>query len=167
MNNVTSNLILSADVVKRKIRRIAFEIAERNWNCEAMIVAGVSGNGVVVAQNVIQELKQIISFPIEFITIEVDKNNPLNTTLEKDLNFDNKTIVVVDDVANSGRTLLFALKPFLTYHPKSIQTLVLVERSHKLFPVQSDYVGLSLATTLQEHIIVQTEGNVITGAWLH
>ena len=74
---------------------------------------------------------------------------------------------MADDVANSGRTMLYALKPFLNFKPKSIQTLILVERSHKLFPIQSDYVGLSLATTLQEHITVETEGDTITGAWLH
>jgi pyrimidine operon attenuation protein/uracil phosphoribosyltransferase len=70
-------------------------------------------------------------------------------------------------VANSGRTLLYALKPFLNFNPRKIETLVLVERSHKKFPVFSDFVGLSLSTTLQEHITVETDGNTITGAWLH
>ena len=78
-----------------------------------------------------------------------------------------QVIIVVDDVSNTGKTLLYAFKPFLQYQPKKIQTLVLVERSHKLFAVQPDYVGLSVATTLQEHISVETKDDEITGAWLH
>jgi pyrimidine operon attenuation protein/uracil phosphoribosyltransferase len=73
---------------------------------------------------------------------------------------------LIDDVANSGKTLSFALKPFLEYQPKKIQTLVLVERSHKAFPVQPDYVGLSVATTIQEHIYVEVEGETVMGAYL-
>ena len=144
-----------------------FEIAERNADCDSLIIAGVAGNGVVVAKAIINELQQILSCPLQFITIAIDKNNPLEVSLSEQSDFDNKTIILVDDVANSGKILLYSLKTFLRYQPKSIQTLVLVERSHKLFPVRTDYVGLSIATTLQEHIRVQTEGDKITGASLH
>jgi pyrimidine operon attenuation protein / uracil phosphoribosyltransferase len=74
--------------------------------------------------------------------------------------------VVVDDVANSGKTMLYAMKPFLAFQPKKIQTLALVERTHKKYPVKTDYVGLSLATTLQEHIYVDVEESVIKGAYM-
>ena len=167
MNTVATNSILSPEDVSRKIRRMAFEIAERNAECDSLIIAGVAGNGVVLAGEVIKELNQIITCPIEFITITIDKDNPLQTSLDKEMNFDNRTIILMDDVANSGRILLYALKNFLSHQPKSIQTLVLIERSHKLFPVQTDYVGLSIATTLQEHISVKTEKSKIIGAWLH
>ena len=146
---------------------MAFQVAERNADCDSLVIAGIAGNGVMVAQAVIKELKQIIKCPIEFITISIDKDNPLNTSIDKQLNYDDRTIIVVDDVVNSGRILLYALKHFLSHQPKSIQTLVLIERSHKLFPVQSDYVGLSIATTLQDHITVKTENGRIAGAWLH
>ena len=146
---------------------MAFQVAERNADCDSLVIAGIAGNGVMVAQAVIKELQQIIKCPIEFITISIDKDNPLNTSIDKQLNYDDRTIIVVDDVVNSGRILLYALKHFLSHQPKSIQTLVLIERSHKLFPVQSDYVGLSLATTLQDHITVKTENGRIAGAWLH
>jgi pyrimidine operon attenuation protein/uracil phosphoribosyltransferase len=79
---------------------------------------------------------------------------------------DGKVVILVDDVANSGKTLLYALKPFLSFHPRKIQTLVLVERTHKMFPVNSDYVGLSVATTLQENIIVEVSNGEVTGAWM-
>ncbi len=167
MNNVATNSILSSEDVSRKIRRMAFEIAERNASCEALIIAGVAGNGVVLASAIIKELKQILSCSLEFITVHIDKNNPLDVSIKDQMNFDGKTIILIDDVANSGRILLYALKAFLGHQPTSIQTLVLVERSHKLFPVQTDYVGLSIATTLQEHITVQTTGDKITGASLH
>lgn len=146
---------------------MAFQVAERNADCDSLVIAGIAGNGVMVAQAVIKELQQIIKCPIEFITISIDKDNPLNTSIDKQLNYDDRTIIVVDDVVNSGRILLYALKHFLSHQPKSIQTLVLIERSHKLFPVQSDYVGLSIATTLQDHISVKTENGRIAGAWLH
>ena len=146
---------------------MAFEIAERNAECDSLIIAGVAGNGVVLAREVIKELTQIVSCAIEFVTITINKDYPLETSLDQEMSFDNRTIIVVDDVANSGRILLYALKHFLSQQPKSIQTLVLIERSHKLFPVQTDYVGLSIATTLQEHISVKTEDGKITGAWLH
>ena len=87
-------------------------------------------------------------------------------TLGETMNFDNKVIIVIDDVANSGKTLLYSLKPFLHYQPKKIQSLVLVERSHNSFPVHSDYSGISIATTLQEHIYVEVDGSVVIGAWM-
>ncbi|MFX8624421.1 phosphoribosyltransferase family protein, partial [Acinetobacter baumannii] len=81
--------------------------------------------------------------------------------------FNDKNVLIVDDVANSGKTLLYALKPLLSFHPKRIQTLVLVERMHKLFPVKPDYVGLSVATTLQDMIIVEVANNEINGAYIN
>lgn len=91
---------------------------------------------------------------------------PVDIVLSKQLDFNDKNILLVDDVANSGKTLLYALKPLLAFHPKRIQTLVLVERMHKLFPVKPDFVGLSVATTLQDNIIVEVEGDEITGAYI-
>lgn len=167
MITVATNSILTTENINRKIRRMAFEIAERNADCDSIIIAGVAGNGVIVAEAIIKELEGILTCPIEFITVVIDKNNPLHISTDRQINFDDKTIILVDDVANSGRILLYALKSFLEHQPKSIQTLVLVERSHKLFPVQTDYVGLSIATTLQEHITVKTVDGKITGAWLH
>ena len=97
---------------------------------------------------------------------ELHKKKPAQIMLSEPFDFNDKVIIVVDDVSNSGKTMLYALKPFLDSHPKKIQTLVLVERTHKAFPVLSDYVGLSVATTLQEHIIVEVSGDHVTGAYL-
>ena len=82
------------------------------------------------------------------------------------MDLNQKVIIIVDDVSNTGKTMMYAFKPLLEIYPRKVQTLVLVERSHKLFPVHSDYTGLSITTTLQEHIAVETNGDEIVGAWL-
>ena len=101
------------------------------------------------------------------ITISFDKKNPTSIDLSKQVDFNEKIIIIIDDVTNSGKSLLYSLKPFLEYYPKKIQTLVLVERSHKTYPIHPDYVGLSLATTLQEHIYVEVKDDEITGAYIY
>lgn len=161
------NMILDPTAVQRKLRRMAFQVAENNESESSLIVAGITGNGRVVAQNLVQQLHAIVSMPIQLLTVQLNKKEPREVTVNPVVNFNEQNIIVVDDVANTGKTLLYALKPFLDHNPKKIQTLVLVERSHKLFSIQPDYVGLSITTTLQEHITVTAEGEAITGAWLH
>lgn len=161
------NCVLDSSAIERKLKRMALQIAEQNILEDAIIIAGVNGNGAIVAQCLLQHLKQIAAFDTRLLTIQLNKKDPVDVALQPAVNVNNKTIIVVDDVANTGKTLLFALKPFLNERPKKIQTLVLVERSHKMFPVQTDYAGLSIATTLQEHIRVETEGEKLVGAWLY
>jgi pyrimidine operon attenuation protein / uracil phosphoribosyltransferase len=160
------NYILSKQVIEKKLRRMALEIIEKNPDEKQIILAGIRESGSVVAKNVQQQLAEISSIRTELITISLDKHQPKEVKLSKKIDFNDKVIVVIDDVANSGRTLLYALKPFLEYHPKKIQTLVLVERSHNSFPVHPDYIGLSIATTLQEHIYVEVDGDTVNGAYL-
>jgi pyrimidine operon attenuation protein/uracil phosphoribosyltransferase len=167
MNSVAAGPILNTGDINRKLRRMAFEIAERNSGCASLIIAGVAGNGVVVAKGIMKELQQVMDCRMDLVTVFIDKENPLAVTLERHIDLHQQTVILVDDVANSGRIMLYALKAFLDAEPKSIQTMVLVERSHKLFPIQTDYVGLSIATTLLEHISVKTTGDTIEGAWLY
>lgn len=164
---VSRNCILTAEAAKRSLRRMAFEVAESNTEETSIVVAGINGNGVVVASNLVDELKKIINIQVEFAIIRLNKKKPMEVSIEGADDVTNKVVLVVDDVANSGKTLLYALKPLLNFYPKKIQTLVLVERSHKIFPVFSDFVGLSLSTTLKEHITVETDGSMVTSAWLH
>lgn len=164
---ISRNEILSQADVKRRLRRMAIQVAEHNTDEKELIVAGVAGNGMVVARQLMAELKAFLPIRFSLVEIHLDKLQPLEVSVEPALDFSGKNVLIVDDVANSGRTLLYAVKPFLQFQLKKIQTLVLVERSHKVFPITSDYVGLSLSTTLQEHITVETEGEQIKGAWLH
>jgi pyrimidine operon attenuation protein/uracil phosphoribosyltransferase len=130
------------------------------------VLAGIATNGGIIADNIRTILSKISDIQIHSLLIRLDKKKPAQITLSEPFDFNNKVIIVVDDVSNSGKTMLYALKPLLDSHPKKIQTLVLVERTHKAFPVLSDYVGLSVATTLQEHIIVEVSGDHVTGAYL-
>jgi pyrimidine operon attenuation protein/uracil phosphoribosyltransferase len=160
------NYILTEEVAQRKLLRMAYEIMENNFGESELILAGIRESGSVIARNIQRLLHGIQNIRTDIITISLDKKFPEEVTLSKPIAFDDKTIILVDDVSNSGKTLLYALKPFLSAHPKKIQTLVLVERTHKLFPVNPYYVGLSVATTLQEHIYVEIAGEQVKGAWL-
>ena len=160
------NYILSPETASRKLRRMAYEILENNFAEKEIILAGIRVNGSVIARNIQALLKEISTLSTELLTVNLNKQKPQRVTLDKELSFDNKVVLLIDDVSNSGKTLLYALKPFLEADPKKIQTLVLVERRHNTFPVKPDYVGLSVATTLQEHIIVEVEGDQVKGAWL-
>lgn len=163
----TKNCILDQESIERKLKRMALEVAEENIEEKELIIAGVNGNGEIVAGNLAKALQAVHSFQIHTTTIQLNKKDPASVELKDAPDLDQKAIIIVDDVANTGRTLLYALKPFLDAHPKKIQTLVLVERSHKLFPVETDFRGLSIATTLQEHIAVESEEGRLTGAWLY
>lgn len=158
--------ILTAEVAARKIRRLAYEIAERNAGATQLVLAGIYENGYLLAQLLAAELQLVSEMQVELVCIRLEKRNPSAVTLDREVVVDDRIIIVVDDVASSGKTMLYALKPFLNAQPLGIQTLALVERTHKLFPVQPDYVGLSVATTIEDNIIVQMEGGHVAGAWL-
>lgn len=143
---------------------MAFEIVERNMDESEIIIFGIKENGVLIAEILHQYLSEIFQGKITVHTLSIDKKNPKQISLSTQNSMDNKTIILVDDVVNSGKTLLYAMRPFLDFYPKKIQTLVLVERSYKEFPVSPDYIGMSVATALSERIVVETNGNEIMGA---
>jgi pyrimidine operon attenuation protein/uracil phosphoribosyltransferase len=159
-------LILSQKAAEQKMVRMGYEILENNIDEKELIIAGIRESGSVIARNIQRILNEISHFKLELITLLLDKKMPDEVILSSPVKPENKVILVVDDVSNTGKTLLYALKPFLSHHPKKIQTLVLVERTHKAFPVKPDYTGLSVATTIQDHIYVETSGDRVTGAWL-
>ena len=160
------NYILTKEVAEKKLQRMAYEIVERNLGEDNIILAGIKENGLVIAKKMKELLQSIYFGQLNLIEISLDKKNLSDIHLSPEINLDEKVVIVADDVVNAGKTLLYALKPILQFSPKKIQTLVLVERTHKAFPVTSDYVGLSIATTLEEHIIVEVEGNEINGAYM-
>lgn len=156
--------ILNKETAYKKIRRMAFEIVERNMDESEIIIFGIKENGVLIAEILHQYLSEIFQGKITVHTLSIDKKNPKQISLSTQNSMDNKTIILVDDVVNSGKTLLYAMRPFLDFYPKKIQTLVLVERSYKEFPISPDYIGMSVATALSERIVVETNGNEIMGA---
>jgi pyrimidine operon attenuation protein/uracil phosphoribosyltransferase len=162
-----TNCILTKEVVQKKLQRMALEIAEQlNGDTDPLVIIGIKGSGMVIAEKVYKLIKPLLSTPTDVICCTLDKRRPEEILLSKEIDFNGLNIIVADDVSNSGRTLLYALKPLLTFYPKRIQTLVLVERMHKAFPIKPDYVGLSVATTLQDHIHVEVMGDEVIGAYL-
>lgn len=158
--------ILTADKAMMKLRRMAFEILERNNGTTTIFIAGIKENGFVVAQQLKLILEEISALHITLIEINIDKSNLLLCSIPTNTMIKDQVLVVVDDVVNSGKTLLYSILPFLPLSPKHIQTLTLVERSYKTFPVHVDYVGVSLATTLRDHICVEVIDGKLAGAYV-
>jgi pyrimidine operon attenuation protein/uracil phosphoribosyltransferase len=161
---LAATYILDKASIDFKLRRLALEIAERNINSEQIVLAGIEPNGVVMAGKLKELLKEWYAGKIDEISIELDKKNPGEIKLTPETDLTGKVVIIVDDVANSGKTLTYAIRPFLYTFPKQIQTLVLVDRTHKAFPVQPDYVGFRLATTLNDYINVEVEDGELVAA---
>jgi pyrimidine operon attenuation protein / uracil phosphoribosyltransferase len=153
--------ILDEQAIKHKIQRIAFQIAEQNFQYDEIILAGINNNGYGFAKLLEKSLKKIIETKIATVRIRLNPANPLAYSPEFEPKLEDiasKVVIIVDDVANTGRTIFYAFKPLMASLPHKIEVAVLVDRKHKHFPIQVDYVGLSLATTLKENISVKIVG---------
>lgn len=158
--------ILTGASAEMKLRRMAFEVIENNRGVERIFLAGILENGMTLAKLMQKELELVSDLKTELLEIHLNKKNPTECTVPHADKLKNEVVVVIDDVINSGKTFLHALVPLLGSEPKNIQTLTLVERSHKTFPVHADYVGVSLSTTLEDHISVEIQDGKIIGAYL-
>lgn len=150
--------ILNQRQISQKVKRLAIEILEHNFGEPEIILAGINNNGIVFAEMLLQELAQISSMPITVTRIQLNPANPLKSDIVLEMppeQAHDKVIILVDDVANTGRTIFYAVKPLLEVLPKKVEVAVLIDRSHKSFPIRVDYYGLSLATTLKNDIDVQ------------
>lgn len=155
------NKILNADQIKKIVKRIAYQIQENNLEYSEIILIGVYNNGYMLAKIIEKELKQISKSSIELISIKINKENPLDKI---DLDYKkeylkNKSIVLIDDVLHTGRTLIYCVKHLLDMSPGNFNTVVLVDRNHKKFPIKVDFKGISLSTSMSEHVEVVFEKN--------
>lgn len=150
--------ILDHNKIKQKVKRLSYQIAERNFDESSIAILGINQNGLRFAEIVQQQLSEILpDSAISLHNILLNPADPLSEEIRIDgeaESLEGKTLILVDDVANTGRTLYYALHPLMKILPKKIEVAVLVNREHKSFPIMVDYVGLSLATTLKEHIQV-------------
>jgi pyrimidine operon attenuation protein/uracil phosphoribosyltransferase len=155
----TKILVLDHKQIQQKITRIAFEIYERNVGEEEIVFAGITGMGYKLSCLLADKLKDISPLEVRQIEILLDKKAATmgEITLSEVFSFEGKRVIIVDDVLNTGKTLAFAMNPFLKEAIKKLEIAVLVNRSHKLYPVSPDYTGYELATTLGEHISVQLD----------
>jgi pyrimidine operon attenuation protein/uracil phosphoribosyltransferase len=156
-------LLLNKDVASQKLQRIALEIAEQlHEDAAPLVLIGIRNSGMVIAEKLAALMKPYINQELKVISVAFDKHAPTDITLSEQIDLNDKNVLLIDDVSNSGKTLLYALKPLLNFYPKRIQTVVLVERMHKQYPIKSDYVGLSVATTKEDFINVEVKDDEIT-----
>lgn len=155
------NKIMDANDIHKTVKRIAYQIYETHFEDSKLIIAGIADNGVIVAKRICEELKKISGIKPIFVEVKVDKKNPINPIVlsEKLEICKNNSVVVVDDVLNTGSTLIYAVTHFLSIKLKKLQTAVLVNRNHKNFPIKGDFKGISLSTSIKEHIDVDFGDN--------
>jgi pyrimidine operon attenuation protein/uracil phosphoribosyltransferase len=153
-------IILTKNQISQRINRIAYQVYEDNLNEQEIIVAGIAKSGYIFASKIAEAIKKISPLKIQLIEMIVEKHSSSGKEIklpvdEKQLK--DKVIILVDDVLNSGKTLMLSLRPFLKADVKKIRIAVLVNRNHPQYPVAPDFTGMSLATTLQEHVTVDFE----------
>ena len=155
----TKNEILNEQQIRQKRSRIAYEIYEHNYLEKKLYIAGIP-SGYPLAKLLVAELKKISPFEITLVQIDFNKEKISANAIKVDCDpkeMKGKVLILVDDVLHTGKTFLHSLRPFLDIDVKKIETVVLVNRSHKLFPISADYTGYELSTTLKDHIEVVLE----------
>ncbi len=153
------NQILSHQEIEHKTKRIAYQIFETFVNEEEIVIAGISSNGYIFAEKISKSLQDISNLKVVLCEVFIDKQNPSNEikTSISEKEYENKGLVLVDDVLNSGTSLVYAVKHFLNVPLKKFKTAVLVDRNHKKYPVKADFKGISLSTSLNENVQVVFE----------
>jgi pyrimidine operon attenuation protein/uracil phosphoribosyltransferase len=152
-----NNVILDNKQIAQKTKRIAYQIYESNSNEKEIILAGIQGNGMIFAKQIAEVLESISPLNITLCEVYINKKKPLgsvSTSVSADA-YKNKPLVLVDDVLNSGSTLIYGIKHFLDVPLKRFKTAVLVNRNHKKYPVKADFKGISLSTSIKEHVEVE------------
>lgn len=153
-------LILNTLQLKQKLNRIVHEINENHFDDKELVILGIADRGFVFAKMIAKQLKKISELEISVHELTIDKKGAMKDIDQKalaDINLKGKVVLLVDDVLNSGKTLAYGVKHILDYPVKRLCTVVMINRRHRLYPVRADYVGLTLATTLKEHISVEFE----------
>lgn len=158
------NVILDNEQITQKIKRIAYQIYEINCDESEIVIAGIIGNGFQLAIKIKENLELISPLKITLCEVKIDKKNPLNiisTSIPLD-SLKDLSVVLVDDVLSTGKTLIYGVAHFLQLPLKQLKTAVLINRNHKKYPVKADFKGLSLSTTSQEHISIEIKNGLFT-----
>lgn len=165
---MTKNIILTNQEIKHKIKRIAYQIYETFVDEEEVVLAGIANSGYIFAEKIAQELKAISPLKVSLCEVQINKQKPelpIHTSLTKE-QYANKGLILVDDVLNSGTTLIYAVRHFLDVPLTKFKTAVLVDRNHKKYPVKADFKGISLSTSILEHVQVVFNENGDSHAYL-
>lgn len=159
-----SNVILDSYQINQKIKRLSYEIYENNLSEKSIILIGINKNGFVLSKKIKEYLLDLFPKKIELLNLKIQEKNPVFDNFNSKINknqIKNKVIIVVDDVLNSGKTIAFSIGSILSYFPKKIEVAVLVDRSHKNFPVLAKYSGIKLNTTINEHVKIDLEDKIL------
>lgn len=153
------NIILTNDEIIHKTKRISYQILETFVDEKEVVIAGIANSGYIFAQKISEELSKISDLKVILCEVKINKQNPKDiiTTSLQPLEYENKALILVDDVLNSGATLIYGVKHFLEVPLNKFKTAVLIDRNHKKYPVKADFKGISLSTSSQEHIQVVFE----------
>ncbi|MEZ4816933.1 MAG: phosphoribosyltransferase family protein [Flavobacteriaceae bacterium] len=156
-----NTVILHHKEIVHKIRRMAYQVYETNVNETEVIIAGIQENGFVLAKKLKEQIEKIAPFKVVLCEVSMNKQSPINTvkTSLKLSEMEQKSVVLVDDVLNSGTTLIYGVKHFLDIPLKQFKTAVLVDRNHKKYPVKADFKGISLSTSIHENVVVDFSKN--------
>ena len=157
-------LVLNHQQIDQKITRMAHEIRENHYPEKEIILVGVKGKGERIAAYIAELLNVLPGMSVRCHTIELNKDEPLKHDFLFSGNLKSlkgKPVVLVDDVINSGRTLIYAAKFLLDAEPRRLSTASLADRFHRTFPIRADYVGITLSTNLKEHVAVE----IAKGKW--
>ncbi|KXN98353.1 phosphoribosyltransferase [Aequorivita aquimaris] len=156
-----NTIILDKKQIAHKIKRIAYQIYETNVDEKEVVIAGIMTNGFVLAKKLKIEVEKISPIKVILCEVIIDKKNPTNPikTSLKEEEYQNKSLLLVDDVLHSGTTLIYGVKHFLEVPLKQFKTAVLVDRNHKKYPVKADFKGISLSTSINENVSVIFEKN--------
>ena len=150
------NIILNHQEIEHKIKRIAYQIFETFVDEKEIIIAGIDSNGYIFAEKIAENFQQISTIKVTLCKISINKKNvfdAIETSINESM-YKNKAIVLLDDVLNSGNTLMYSVKHFLNVPLIKLKTAVLIDRNHKKFPVKVDFKGISLSTSSSEHVTV-------------
>jgi len=156
-------VIINNNQIRSKLKRISYQILETNLQNSMLVIAGIESNGYLIAKELKKILNKLSNIEVVLCKVKIDKKNPrkpIETSISKE-EYSNKSIVLVDDVLNSGSTLIYAVKHFLEVELAQFKTAVLVNRNHKKFPVKADFKGISLSTSIQSQVIVEFKGSKI------
>lgn len=153
----TKTLVLNHQKIQQMLERIAYQIYENNFEEKEIVVVGIQKKGYTLAQKIVEHLSAMSKLKVSLIGLTIDKKNPIakKTGLsDEKADLSGKSVILIDDVLNSGKTLIYAAKFLLNFELKNLATVVLVDRKHRKYPIKADFVGLTLSTTIQEHITV-------------
>lgn len=153
-----ASIVLNEVQIRQKTERIAYQILENTFEQTEIFIGGISGNGFLFAEKIVAKLNEISDQNIRLFEIKVVKDAPLDDEIQlsvDDTDLSESTVILVDDVINSGRTMIYAVRRLLQNDLKVLKVATLVNRTHRRFPVHADFVGLNISTTLQDNITVK------------